>query len=66
MKACRKCLHIFGQKRPLVPLNSCHIPPAKEIRTEGLVSYEITSLDISGEIPIQRISLDNVALCEAL
>jgi hypothetical protein len=34
--------------------------------TEGLVSYEITSLDISGEIPIQRIVPDNVALCEML
>jgi N-acetylneuraminic acid mutarotase len=34
--------------------------------TEGLVRYEITSLDISGEIPIQRITPDNVALCEAL
>jgi hypothetical protein len=34
--------------------------------TEGLVNYEITSLDISGEIPIQRITPDNVALCETL
>ena len=34
--------------------------------TEGLVNYEITSLDISGAIPIQRISPDNVALCETL
>jgi formylglycine-generating enzyme required for sulfatase activity len=34
--------------------------------TEGLVSYEITSLGISGEIPIQRIALDNVVLCETL
>ena len=34
--------------------------------TEGLVNYEITSLGISGEIPIQRIALDNVTLCEAL
>ncbi|MGI9320536.1 MAG: hypothetical protein ACR2O5_03925, partial [Thiogranum sp.] len=34
--------------------------------TEGLVNYEITSLDISGEIPIQRIVQDNVPLCEAL
>ncbi len=34
--------------------------------TEGLVNYEITSLGISGEIPIQRVALDNVALCEAL
>jgi DNA-binding beta-propeller fold protein YncE len=34
--------------------------------TEGLVNYEITSLGISGEFPIQRITLDNVALCEAL
>jgi hypothetical protein len=34
--------------------------------TEGLVNYRISSLDISGEIPIQRITPDNVALCEAL
>ena len=34
--------------------------------TEGLVNYEITSLGISGEIPIQRIVQDNVPLCEAL
>ena len=34
--------------------------------TEGLVTYEITSLGISGVIPIQRIVLDNVPLCEAL
>lgn len=34
--------------------------------TEGLVGYEIESLSISGEIPIQRIVLDNVSLCEAL
>ena len=32
----------------------------------GLVSYEITSLGISGEIPIERIALDNVLLCELL
>jgi len=34
--------------------------------TEGFVKYEITSLGISGEIPIQRITPDNVPLCEAL
>ena len=32
----------------------------------GLVNYKITSLDISGKIPIQRIALDNIPLCEAL
>lgn len=32
----------------------------------GLVSYEITSLGIAGEIPIERISLDNIPLCESL
>ncbi len=32
----------------------------------GLVSYEIASLDISGEIPIQRIVPDNVELCALL
>ena len=34
--------------------------------TQGLVSYEITSLGVSGEIPIQRIAADNVSLCESL
>ena len=34
--------------------------------TEGLVRYEITSLGISGEIPIERIAHDNVPLCEML
>jgi len=34
--------------------------------TEGLVEYEISSLGISGEIPIQRIVPDNVPLCELL
>lgn len=34
--------------------------------TQGLVTYEITSLGISGQIPIQRIVPDNVPLCEAL
>ena len=33
---------------------------------EGLVTYEITSLNISGTIPIQRIVPSNVALCETL
>jgi Tol biopolymer transport system component len=32
----------------------------------GMVNYEITSLGISGKIPIQRIVPDNVALCEIL
>ena len=32
----------------------------------GLVSYEITSLGISGEIPVERIVLDNLPLCEIL
>jgi len=34
--------------------------------TEALATYEITSLDISGEIPLERIVLDNVPLCEVL
>ena len=33
---------------------------------EGLVSYEITSLNLFGEVPIERIVLDNVPRCEAL
>jgi len=31
----------------------------------GIVSYDFPSLDLSGEIPIQRIATDNVVLCEA-
>ena len=34
--------------------------------TKGLVTYAITSANVSGEIPIQRIVNDNVALCEEL
>ena len=34
--------------------------------TAGMVSYDITSAQQSGEIPIQRIVGDNVALCEQL
>ena len=34
--------------------------------TEGMVTYEITSVGESGEIPIQRIVNDNVALCEEI
>jgi len=34
--------------------------------TEALVTYEIPSLGISGEFPIERIALDNVPLCESL
>ncbi len=31
----------------------------------GLVTYNIPSLGLSGEIPIERIVLDKVAACEA-
>jgi len=34
--------------------------------TQALVSYDITSLGISGQIPIERITPDNVQLCESL
>ena len=33
--------------------------------TEGMVTYEIDSLGLSGAVPIQRIVLDNVPACEA-
>ncbi len=32
----------------------------------GLVTYNIESLDLQGVVPIQRIALDNVPACEAL
>ena len=31
---------------------------------EGVLSYELPALNLSGEIPIQRIVLDNIAACE--
>ncbi len=34
--------------------------------TQGLITYDITSLGIAGEVPIQRLANDNVALCETL
>jgi hypothetical protein len=34
--------------------------------TAGAVTYEIPGLDLSGEVPIQRIVDDRVELCEAL
>jgi len=34
--------------------------------TQGLVTYEIPSLGIAGEFPIERIVPDNVPLCESL
>ena len=34
--------------------------------TTGTVRYDITSISSQGEVPIQRVTPDNVALCEAL
>jgi len=33
---------------------------------EGTVSYDITSTDVQGVVPIRRIANDNIALCDAL
>ena len=32
----------------------------------GTVAYEITSIGLTGTVPIQRVANDNIALCEAL
>jgi hypothetical protein len=34
--------------------------------TEGLITYDLPSLGLAGEIPIQRIVEENVPLCESL
>jgi len=34
--------------------------------SQGVVAYELTSPNVSGEIPIQRIANDNISLCESL
>jgi peptidyl-prolyl cis-trans isomerase A (cyclophilin A) len=41
----------------IVEFNNC---------TSGTVSYDITSINSQGEVPIQRVVADNVALCEEL
>jgi hypothetical protein len=33
---------------------------------EGLITYDIPSLGLAGEVPIQRVANDNAALCETL
>jgi len=40
-----------------VTFESCH---------RGVITYDLPGLGLSGEIPIQRVANDNVALCEAL
>jgi hypothetical protein len=32
----------------------------------GTVNYNLTSAGVTGQVPIERISLDNVPVCEAL
>jgi len=32
----------------------------------GTIEYDITSINAKGTVPIQRVALDNVALCETL
>jgi len=32
----------------------------------GTVNYDLTAAGVSGQVPIERISLDNVPVCEAL
>jgi hypothetical protein len=32
----------------------------------GFVDYDITSIDAQGRVPIERVVIDNVALCVAL
>jgi len=32
----------------------------------GVVNYDITSAGVSGQVPIERISLDTVPVCEVL
>jgi cyclophilin family peptidyl-prolyl cis-trans isomerase len=34
--------------------------------TSGLIEYDITSIGQQGSVPIQRVAIDNIALCEAL
>jgi len=34
--------------------------------SSGLIEYDITSIGQQGSVPIQRITDDNIALCEAL
>jgi hypothetical protein len=50
-------LTIFNTTGGIIEFTDC---------TAGLVTYKITSLNISGQFPIQRIVADNVPLCDLL
>ena len=58
---------IFDSGQP-VPENSPDGTMIVEFEdcASGTVRYDITSINSQGEVPIQRVTADNVALCEAL
>ncbi len=58
---------IFDSGQP-VPENSPDGTMIVEFEncTTGTVRYDITSINSQGEVPIQRVTADNVELCEAL
>ena len=58
---------IFDSEEP-VPENEFDgtVELVFESCTKGLVKYNIESLGLVGEVPIERIANDNVALCEEL
>jgi cyclophilin family peptidyl-prolyl cis-trans isomerase len=58
---------IFGSGEP-VPENSPDGTMIVEFEScaAGTVRYDITSINGQGELPIERVTTDNIALCEAL
>lgn len=58
---------VFDSAQPAVtPVKDGEIIVQFSGCNSGSVSYDIASVDRQGVIPIERVALDNVALCEAL
>jgi hypothetical protein len=59
---------VFDSSEPVVgpPVTDGSMTISWSDCESGLVSYEIDSLGISGDIPIERVASDNVTLCESL
>ncbi len=59
---------VFDSAEPVVgpPVNDGTMRVNFSGCNSGTITYDIPSVQLSGEIPIERVSLDNIALCESL
>jgi hypothetical protein len=62
----RRCLRPFFSPAVGPPVKNGTMKVQFNGCNAGVITYNISSLGLAGEIPIERIVLDNVALCELL